>query len=340
MALRTNSSTGQSDGTLVTTANSGGGGNTAFNAISKGAGSNLVHEAGWYRIDGLTSEAAAAVWGSFATNATYSVSLTFIPPNPAPSATSDIIAMRNSSSAAARIYLNTVNKLQVFNTAGTAVHSFANALPLDGTPVTVSFVVTPGATTGDGVVRAAYYLNYSSTPAEPAFQSTNFNAGTAALNNCQFGKPSNSSWNTTGSGFRIRAIMADDGNTELLLPADPASNVAPTATAGNDLTTVEPWSTVTLVGTDSDSDGTVVDRKWRQISGIPTVVLSGEGAQRTYEAPATLKGAELVFGYMVTDNDGAVSIEDTVSHTILPVTERAVIDGTEVPLRISSVNGS
>ncbi|MBH2007147.1 hypothetical protein I8H83_00915 [Candidatus Saccharibacteria bacterium] len=332
MSLRTNSSFGQPNGTVVTGVNSGGGTNTAFSSISVGAGSSLVHENGWYRVNGIASQTAAAVWGSFATNTTYSISMTIKVPSTPPSATSELMTVRNASTAAARIYLNTAGKLQVFNAAGTSVYTFPTTLPTDGTPVTISFVVQPGASTTTGVVSAAYYLDYAQTPADPAYSSAAFNAGIVALANCHFGKPGASAWDTTGSGYYIRGVTADDGNTSLLLPVRPV-NAIPSADAGLDIPNIEPWDTITLMGTDNDTDGTIATRTWRQVSGSPVVVINGSGVARTYEAPATIAGATLVFGYKVTDNLGAESVEDTVSHTIMPVTERAAIGGVEVPLR-------
>lgn len=132
------------------------------------------------------------------------------------------------------------------------------------------------------------------------------------------------------------ASTANAGSAIFALKVADPINVVPTSGAGTDQSNLEPWATVTLTGTDADSDGTVVTRVWRQISGT-TVTLTGTGTTRTYTAPATLAGATLVFGYQVTDDLGGVSVEDTVSHTILAVTERAVVGGVEVPVRFQAV---
>jgi hypothetical protein len=116
-------------------------------------------------------------------------------------------------------------------------------------------------------------------------------------------------------------------------------NQPPTASAGSDQTNIEPWSTVTLAGTDSDADGTVVTRTWRQISG-PAVTLSATGNTATYAAPATITGGTLVFGYQVIDNSGAPSAESTVTHTVLPATERVIVGGVEVPVRFNHVSSA
>lgn len=115
---------------------------------------------------------------------------------------------------------------------------------------------------------------------------------------------------------------------------DAAVNMPPTASAGA-AQTVEPWSVVTLTGTDVDSDGTVTTRTWSQVSG-PAVTLTGAGATRTLEAPATTAGASLVFRYSVTDNSGATTTSD-VTVTVLPAAERILIGGTWVPARITLI---
>jgi hypothetical protein len=116
-------------------------------------------------------------------------------------------------------------------------------------------------------------------------------------------------------------------------------NQPPIANAGSGQNSVEPWSTVNLIGTDADADGTVASRTWRQISGT-AVTLTASGSTATYTAPASTAGDTLVFGYQATDNNGAVSAESIVTHTVLPATERAVIGGVEVPVRFDHVSGS
>jgi len=95
----------------------------------------------------------------------------------------------------------------------------------------------------------------------------------------------------------------------------PIGNLPPVANAGDDQAGIEAGSLVTLAGTDSDPDGTVVTRVWRQVSG-PAVELTGSGSSRTYTAPTSEDGATLVFGYQVFDDFGLASAEDTVTHTV------------------------
>lgn len=117
------------------------------------------------------------------------------------------------------------------------------------------------------------------------------------------------------------------------------SNVAPTANAGADQTNVEPYSTVTLSGSGSDSDGTIASYAWSKVSG-PTplsALSSASAASPTYKAtPNAITAQADVWRLTVTDNGGATGFDD-VSVSMLAVTERAVIAGAEVPMELRAI---
>lgn len=123
--------------------------------------------------------------------------------------------------------------------------------------------------------------------------------------------------------------------TVALPPA--VADTAPTANAGPDQT-VEPWTQVTLSGTASDVDGTIVEDGWSQTGGSPTVTLSGTGATVTFEAPPGLANTTLTFTYSATDNAGNTST-DTMTVTVLQATEKAAVGGVLVPVRFVEVAG-
>jgi hypothetical protein len=100
-----------------------------------------------------------------------------------------------------------------------------------------------------------------------------------------------------------------------------------TASAG-DAATVEPWSTVTLTGTDSLPAGAA--RTWSQVSGA-AVTLTSSGKTAQYEAPPAIAQQALVFRY------DAGGVQAQVTHTVRPVTERVVRGGVEVPLHLIPV---
>jgi hypothetical protein len=91
------------------------------------------------------------------------------------------------------------------------------------------------------------------------------------------------------------------------------------ADAGPDQTGVEPFSTVTLDGSNSTSgNGNSLSYLWTQTGGAP-VDLAGSGAERTFEAPATLTGATLTFQLRV-NNGVATSAADTMQVQVAPHT--------------------
>lgn len=97
--------------------------------------------------------------------------------------------------------------------------------------------------------------------------------------------------------------------------------------AGPDQANIEPYTTVNLLGTDGALS--TDPRVWAQVSGPAVSDLTQGGKSATFTAPGTILGATLVFGYTA-----ANSAQDTVSIVVLPVTERAVVGGVEVPVRL------
>jgi hypothetical protein len=103
------------------------------------------------------------------------------------------------------------------------------------------------------------------------------------------------------------------------ITVNPGANIAPTADAGADQS-VDEQTFVTLSGSGTDSDGSVVRYKWAQIAGS-SVSLSRTGlwssTWTSFEAPASTTPLTLTFQLTVTDNEGATTT-DTVDITINP----------------------
>jgi hypothetical protein len=102
-------------------------------------------------------------------------------------------------------------------------------------------------------------------------------------------------------------------------------NTAPTANAGPDQS-VNVQTVVTLSGSGTDSDGSVVRYKWAQIAGR-SVSLSRtdfwSSAWTIFEAPASTTPLTLSFQLTVIDNDGA-TITDNVDITINPAASQTL----------------
>ena len=92
-------------------------------------------------------------------------------------------------------------------------------------------------------------------------------------------------------------------------------NLPPTVDAGLDQTITLPTSSVTLNGTSSDADGTIVLRAWTRSSGPGSVTILSPGTNTTVVNGLT--EGNHVFQLEITDDDGATSV-DNVLVTVNP----------------------
>lgn len=178
------------------------------------------------------------------------------------------------------------------------------AMPADGQRLLIGYQFT-GTGLGPNHYIHTPGLRGSGGPAIPAFGDVGLELSAAPSAFLRFtDQPPTSSTATTGYGLDI-----------LVEPAtvvEPPPNQAPVARAGVDQV-VASQASVTISGsTSSDADGTLASYTWAQTSG-PTVVLSGSGAARTFQAPEG--PATLSFRLTVTDDDGATS-QDTMVVTV------------------------
>ena len=120
------------------------------------------------------------------------------------------------------------------------------------------------------------------------------------------------------------------GSSLLAACADNGVNTPPVVTAGSSGAS-NSGRVVTLMGTASDAQGGVVV-EWRQVSG-PTVTLqNATTVNATFLAPSVATATPLIFSFIATDRDGAVSTADTMV-TISP----AALGFTAVPKSLADV---
>jgi lysophospholipase L1-like esterase len=115
-------------------------------------------------------------------------------------------------------------------------------------------------------------------------------------------------------------VTDDDGATSTADTVDitVSANEAPTADAGADQT-VSSLETVTLDGSASaDADGTIVAYTWSQTTGTEVTLDETVASMPTFEAPNVGADEVLTFELVVTDNEGAPSLADSVVVTINP----------------------
>ncbi|MEE4218233.1 MAG: CAP domain-containing protein [Xanthomonadales bacterium] len=134
--------------------------------------------------------------------------------------------------------------------------------------------------------------------------------------------------------LRLR-VTDDDGASDyddvVVNFVDPTpANQAPTANAGADQD-VDAGDTVSITGSGTDSDGTIVSWAWSQVSGA-SVSLSGANSQTVgFTAPDSATTIRLRL--TVTDDDGAtdtddvlVTVKETVSQTVTGDTVYSMLD--------------
>lgn len=121
--------------------------------------------------------------------------------------------------------------------------------------------------------------------------------------------------------FSITAWDNEGGSNSdsLDITINPQTNAAPIANAGVDQS-VKEESNVSLSGTGSDSDGTIVSYHWDQIVGSQNIVITNSDEATAYFVAPTLSNPETYsFRLTVLDDKGAGGV-DTVDIVISPKT--------------------
>ncbi len=157
--------------------------------------------------------------------------------------------------------------------------------------------------------------------------------------------------------FGLRVV--DNGGAVSLMDdtvtitVNPASNIPPVANAGPDQSVevggaVEP--TIILNGSGSDSDGSVVLFAWTQTGGATIIPLSDTAVANPTlvpppDLPPLVTALVLIYELVVTDNQGAESVADSVTITVnpfinLPPVANAGVDQTVTPGDVVTLNGS
>lgn len=329
MTLIQNNAEGGTAGTTVTTGNSGGSSGAAFSQISVSGSPTyaytdtvVAHGSLSYHVSGASGSTAKLYFGGTSGASAAFRAYIYLPTLPGTAQT--LFNFQTSTfSGIANINISNANKLYVTDASAT-VYTAPDAL-LAATWYRVEAQLEVGADAASGTLRFQYFQADSSTPVA-SFDSTTANIGSSNIYRSQIGKQTSSA---------TLDIFYDDiaYNDGTLTPIGPYAGTPPTVDAGLDLVNVEPYSSVTLVGVDNSAYSAITSRQWVQLGGSPTVtLLNAAQATCAYNAPGTIAGTILTFRYTATDANG-VSASDTVDHEILPVTERVVIGGVEVPVQ-------
>jgi hypothetical protein len=120
----------------------------------------------------------------------------------------------------------------------------------------------------------------------------------------------------------INVVVSPDGTPP------PTPNVAPVANAGVDITQTTASTSATLVGSGTDTDGTIASYLWTKVSGAECNILT-PASSSTVVQPLGL--GTYVFRLTVTDDDGAFHSDDVT--IIVKSSSTKVLRGNGKPLK-------
>lgn len=202
-----NNAGGAASGTSITTANSAD--NSAGDALDIATSGTRTYDNAWthggstsWKLEGTSGNTAILGWDR--TNAKLAFR-TYFQFTANPGATCNILQARHASGGMAAVGMRTDGKLQVTDSAGAYIYTFASALSTS-TTYRLELFVEKGTTTSDGKISFAYYLGDNTSPVEPASVATTVNTTTNDIASMRWGK-------LTGISF-TQAFWFDDAAVE------------------------------------------------------------------------------------------------------------------------------
>lgn len=190
-----NKAEGASNGTTVSLANSDD--NSSGDALDISSGGTRVYSSTWanhgttsFKCEGTSGNTAILGWdstvgGSLVTASAAKTFRCYFRFPAAPSATCEIVQIRNSANGGA-IQLRTDRKLNIVDDAATIKFTTTSALSVD-TTYRLEYRVKKGTGASDGTIEFAYYAGESTSPIE-TYSTTSADQGTANFVGFRWGK--------------------------------------------------------------------------------------------------------------------------------------------------------
>lgn len=300
-----NNSEGGANGAAVTTGNTGGSSGNAFDTVSI-LGSSAINFSTEQAMHGtrslkIVTNATDAQYVEWLTTASASAAFRAYVYLPSlPTSANGLIQLRTAGGGTVLANILVTNgNVQVQNSGGTTIATTTTTLPT-GQWLRLEAAITNG-NASTGTFKMDWYVGDSTSAiAAQSVSLTGQNFGTSNIGRIRIGRTAAFG---TFAAFYIDDIAFQDGTTTYL---GPASNVAPTVSAGS-TQSVAPGATVNLAATATDSDGSIASIAWTfdyPSSGAPA--LTG-GTTLTPSFTAGAAGAFYMLRVTVTDDGGATA---------------------------------
>ena len=172
-------------------------------------------------------------------------------------------------------------------------------------------------------------------------------SGPAGYNIVNLSSPSTSVSGLVQGVYQFQLTVTDNngatGTDVVVITVNPAPNIPPVANAGADQSVTLPVNTITLSGTSSDTDGTVVSYSWTEISGPSGYAIVNSSSPVT-DVTGLVQGI-YQFQLQVTDNNGAIGtdimqVTVNASLNIPPVANAGTDQSITLPVNTVTLSGS
>lgn len=186
-----------------------------------------------------------------------------------------------------------------------------------GVDQTITLPTSATTLTGSGSDSDGVIISYAWTQISGPVTATISTASTATTNVTGL---------TTAGTYVFQLTVTDDSSAtasdRVSIIVNAVPNIPPVADAGSNQLIVQPVSSVTLSGSGSDEDGTIIGYKWIQISGPSSATIQNSTSATTDVSGLTAAGT-YVFQLTVTDNNNATAsdvVDVVVDQGVLPIT--------------------
>lgn len=224
MALFQNSAEGGTNGTNVTSANSGGNSGDKFNTVTPGTGTltydtaAAAHGLLGYNFTSSGTGSGVVSWNAVINLApSVATRVYFNPGSTLPSSLLRLVDIRNTAGTAVRVQYSATNHLLIQNAAGTTLFTSSTAVSAN-TWYRIELAMSVSAT--GATINYDYYLLDSTIPVEAGYSTTTGNTGTTYIITVSMGSAAAA---TNVGAFYMDDFAINTGTTSYIGPVPVAA---------------------------------------------------------------------------------------------------------------------